>query len=231
MLLQLERLIVNNDAYRIVAIDPGTSTLGFAVLDLSLDDFSVTVEEVFTFNAALHFKSKDQYKEIFGSRTARLNFLSEQVYNQLVKFRPNCVIAESSYLGRNVTSFASLIECKAFIQDAVTRYDEATPLELIDPMSVKYGIGAVKRLTKEEMKARRKNKKKVKPIDTKLAVRNKLDSLIDLLWQVGLPPLKYLDEHSVDAVSIGYWKAMQVLEYLQVDNRNFIDFKKSLGKE
>lgn len=228
--LQHEPPTVSNNIYRIIAIDPGTVTLGFAVVDVNIDDLSIIVEDVFTFNAGKYFKTKDQYKEIFGSRTSRLNFLSERIYEQLAKYEPDCVIAESSYLAVNVTSFASLIECKVFIQDAVIKYDEALPLELIDPLTVKYGIGALKRLTKEELKLRRKNKNKVKPVDTKLAVRNKLESLIDLLWQTGLPPLQYLDEHSVDAISIGYWKASQVLEFIMADNQNYEDFKNSLNK-
>ena len=227
MRLPLERQLVS-DVYRIVAIDPGTVTLGFSVIDIDIDDLSIIVQEVFTFNAGKHFKNKDQFKEIFGARTTRLKFLSERIYEKLVDWSPDCVIAESSFLSRNVTSFESLIECKVYIRDAVTRYDESLPLTLIDPLSVKYGIGALVKGDKKKVK--RVKGKRVKGVDTKLAVRNKISSLVDLLWAAGLPPMDYLDEHSVDAVSIGYWKASQIVEYLRFDNQNYIDFRDSLKK-
>lgn len=214
-----------NSDYRILAIDPGTVTLGMCILDIDFDNFEINVVEAFTVNVMKSLGSKDQYKEIFGSRTLRLKLLSDAIYKELDQHEPDCIISESCYMGRMVTSFESLTECKVFVREAVIRYDNGMSLQFIDPLTVKYGIGAVVKLPKGT-----KRKKGRKRPDTKLAVRKRLSELDDLKWNIKIPNLEYLDEHTVDAVSIGYWKAKKIIDYITFDNENFEEFYKSIRK-
>ena len=128
---------------------------------------------------------------------------------------------------RNVSTFATLIECKIAIQKAIELSDVDVELELIDPMSVKYGIGAVEKAPPPK-KGKRRKRRKIKE-DTKVLVRNKIASLVDLLWDSDIPYIDYLDEHTVDAVSIGYYKASRIAEYLFRLNDDYLRFKQSVN--
>ncbi|MBW6072792.1 hypothetical protein KZ856_38130, partial [Pseudomonas aeruginosa] len=101
------------------------------------------------------------------------------------------VIVESNYLGRFATSFAALVECVAVIRSALFEYDPFIPLYMVDPTTVKTNVGM----------------KKIKGTD-KEDVRRALVSRPDVVW--GDVDHNQLDEHSIDAVAIGYYFLTQL---------------------
>ncbi|MNE02406.1 hypothetical protein D3C80_948800 [compost metagenome] len=100
------------------------------------------------------------------------------------------VICESNYKGRFADAYATLVECVAVIRNVLYRYDPTMPLLMVDPMSAKKAAGVVGKF-KDKMDVTRALKKRT-----------------DIVWGVDIDTL---DEHSVDAVAIGY-HLMQLLQ-------------------
>jgi Holliday junction resolvasome RuvABC endonuclease subunit len=175
----------------VVALDPGSTNLGIAVLEDPLDGTDPCVRQAFT---ALLKDTNPAYAavgELHGSRVARLMIMFDVVLDVLRTVKPHAVIIESNYLGRFATSFAALVECVAMVRSAVYQYDPFLPLHQVDPTTVKTGVGMkrIKGTTKDD-------------------VKNAVRQLKDLVWHVDL---ESLDEHSVDACAIGYYHLKNIL--------------------
>lgn len=174
---------------RVVGIDPGTDTLGFAVLDLYLStgDLQVTHAETLILQKMLtDYRHEEQ---IHGGRTARLVALEERLFIYFEHYQPHAICAESPFLHRFPQAFAALTECVSFIRRAVMRYDRYKPLEMVDPPTAKKAVGAaVKRgMTKD---------------DVKTAIAK-----LPLLYAEGVD-LDAFDEHGVDALAVAYHQAL-----------------------
>lgn len=180
------------DYTRICCVDPGTDTLGIAYLDIDYNVRRIKVHDVKTITASIRMRQLDQLREEQGNRYINVLVLQDYVYRSLLTMRPHVFIAEAPYSGRFATAFAALVECHLRLRDALYQYDPAMPYYSIDPKSVKKFVGAkVHKATKDDMK---------------LSVMK----LTDIDWN-GFDPKK-LDEHSIDAIAVGYYKAKQILE-------------------
>lgn len=208
-----------DNIYRVIAIDPGSTTLGYAILDIDMDKFHIELKDVYTININDALKSKKEFFEWKEYTKCRMRWLRTHLKELLEKDSPHCLIVEDNFMSMNVSSFRVLVQVKEYIEDALYNYDPSMQMDTVDPMTVKYGIGAV-----EKGKLKRK-----KGQDTKLLVRKHLENLDDLVWPESAPDILHLDEHSIDAVSIGYWKSKRILDYLLRDHVNFTALKSSLN--
>lgn len=184
-----------HEPYRIVSIDPGTDTLGTAVIDIDLEHRQVGVAEVYLFKGSQLQRHFPQVAQIHGDRMARLMGHEENLLGFFQYARPHCVISEAPYYGRLATPFAALTECVSAIRRAVYRYDPLMPLYLIDPASVKKNVGV-------------SGKSNDKTLMTQALLR---------LKELGNPsgiPIADLDEHSVDAIAVGVYQAGIILKAL-----------------
>lgn len=174
---------------RVVGIDPGTDTLGFAVLDLYLSTGDLTVTHVETIELQKMLIDYRHEEQVHGSRTARLVALEERLFIYFEHYQPHAICAESPFLSRFPQAFAALTECISFIRRAVMRYDRYKPLEKVDPPTAKKAVGATIRrgMTKDD----------VKTAIAKLPLR----------YADGVD-LNTLDEHSVDALAVAYHQVL-----------------------
>lgn len=168
---------------RILGIDPGTTTMGMAVLDWPLPTDTFTVEYAYTLVANDNHPHYRAMADLHGNRTARLQQQADTLREILHLYQPHVVVAESPFMGRFAQSYGALMECVQVIRGVLLDYDFQIPLRLVDPPSVKKGVG---------VKLGRKTDKE--------DVRRALAARTDLTWKVAL---ETLDEHSVDAIAVG----------------------------
>lgn len=178
----------------IVALDPGTDTLGVSVMGLDLYDFNVTIYEAWTFHASHSINPLGVTMQTHGSRRARLEALGKGLDALLRRVRPHAIISESPFLGRFAQSFEALTQCVDMIREVVMNYNIAMVLEMVDPPSAKKAIGAA-----------------IQGPDKKEAVR-----LAVLKYPFIRAPgvyLESLEEHATDAIAVGMFKVNQIKEY------------------
>ena len=184
-----------NEPYRIVSIDPGTNTLGVALLEVDLVYFNITLLNAFTLNSGTNIHAFPTVLESHGERYTKLFSHSQNLLIIFNQYHPHSVICESPFLGRFPQAFEALVECKIMIRNALLSHDPSMPLETVDPPTAKLAVGAPGRGGDKEV--------------VKKAILN-LDNLV-------LPNVNFiesLDEHSIDAIAVGYYKAKQVIEWM-----------------
>lgn len=179
----------SNKPYRILGIDPGTSTLGVSVLDFEIETSNVQLVHIVTLDARKEIKNYQTTCELYGERFAKLMIHEKNIYNLIVRYEPNCIISESPYMGRFPQAFAALTQCLLMLSNVTYRYNSEIPFELVDPPTVKKAVGA---------KPKGSNKDPVK------------EGLFNIARIEGWDPneIERLDEHSVDATAVAYSKVL-----------------------
>lgn len=178
---------------RIVGIDPGSTTLGIAVIEYHLKTLEIVKSYCWTINAGRLDLNKNDVEE-HNERYARIFKLSDVLYEKFRKLLPNFIISESPFMKKRFPlAFAVLTEVVFGIRVAVRRYDKTVKLELVDPMTAKKSVGAIVK----------------KGGDQKTPVHDALRKLLPTLFfdeSRSSYPFEELDEHSVDAFAIAYHK-------------------------
>lgn len=187
---------------RIVGIDPGSTTLGCAMIEYDVRTFEILRTCAYTFNAD---KMKlDQLAVLNHSeRFARIWDLSDALYEVFRDLQPTHIISESPFLKRKFPqAFAVLTEVVFGVRMAVRKYDPTMPLDLVDPPTAKMAVGANPKGKKGASQAEKK-----KEVHTALA---KL--LPELVFDSdnSVAAFEDLDEHSVDSIAIAYSKWKQL---------------------
>ncbi|MNF35468.1 Crossover junction endodeoxyribonuclease RuvC [compost metagenome] len=180
----------SNEPLRVLSIDPGSYNTGIAHWHWDIGTLPYDMVNAYTLKFPDSDKRYNKIREMGTDRIARLYHLDDSLGDILEEFRPHMVICESNYKGRFADAYATLVECVAVIRNVLYRYDPTMPLLMVDPMSAKKAAGVVGKF-KDKMDVTRALKKRT-----------------DIVWGVDIDTL---DEHSVDAVAIGY-HLMQLLQ-------------------
>lgn len=177
---------------RIVAIDPGSSTLGTALIAVDPQLRTITVMDAFTYNVGVRINTETHIYQTYGAKAERLRMLGLHMSEHLYQTQPHLFIAESPFVGRFAAAFEALVEVRDVLKRALYDYDPTIQYENVDPLTAKKAVGAlVKKGSKEN-------------------VRDSIMLLTDLQWAPHLQ--RYiLDEHSIDAVAVGYYRAKEFL--------------------
>lgn len=181
--------------YRILAIDPGTDTMGVVLLDVDLQYLTVKLTYAETFRGDKMSRRYGDYAETYGDRAAKLYAHEQRLLSFVQAARPHCIISESPYMGRFPTAFQALVECLTMLQRVTYQYDPSLPLETVDPPTAKKAVGAPGKMKRGE--------------DKKAPVRMGVLGLN--LHNATGKDLSLLDEHSIDAIAVGYSKVLTVL--------------------
>jgi len=182
--------------YRVGSIDPGTDTLGTAVQDLDLFTGEVILRDANTLRGERNSRQYPDVIDTHGPRWAKLHSHEIELINWLRFWCPHGVICESPFLGRFPQAFEALVECKVFIRRALLNYDINMPLDTVDPPSAKIAVG---------VPGKSKNKVEVQQGILRLPnYRNESGKRIE-----------DLDEHSTDAIAVGYYKILALINWLR----------------
>jgi Holliday junction resolvasome RuvABC endonuclease subunit len=180
----------SDEPLRLFAIDPGSDTLGIALLELDLVTLELTVVWVQTFTASTVTRRAGEAENAYFARLRRVRHHYTNFYKLLTQFQPHLVTAEAPYLGRFATAFEALVEVRGALQNALHDYNPDLILTLVDPPSAKKAVGAiVKKGSKEN-------------------VAQSVLACSKLKWGDDVE-IGTIDEHGFDAIAVGVWRAQQ----------------------
>lgn len=175
--------IAGEPHFRILAIDPGTTTLGIAIVDYNHVDDTYLVEHATTIPIGKLFAECVSLIETQSEKAAKLRTVQTSVLNMLMAWNPSAVVSEGPYMGSFPSAYAALVECVSNIRFAVEQFNPFYKLAVFDPASVKKSVGVSGKSGDKEL------------------VRKALARMPNLLWVSDLT-LNSLDEHSVDAIAV-----------------------------
>lgn len=168
----------------IVAIDPGSDTLGIALLRYHFVADQIEILDTVCLHGAKGIDKKGDVVANRGERFARIRYLSEELHRRLVRYAPNLFIAEAPFMGRIATAFEALVETRVGLMRAVENYNPYMNYIQIDPRSVKMVMGTVD--------------------SSKDAMRDAVLGKEELIWTMS--HCRYqLTEHEYDAIGVGCW--------------------------
>lgn len=174
----------NPGILKVIGIDPGTENLGFSVFSIT-PNFEIINCDVKTIVASKNVLMSQWTEDIQGARYARLNTLGEILYSEFLYHTPISVAVESPFYNpRRPAAFEALVQIFYVIRKSLEAYDNWREVYPIDPSSVKNAIGA-------------------HGAAGKVPVKEALLKVTDLNY-TGVIPLENLDEHSIDALAVGY---------------------------
>lgn len=178
--------------FRIMAIDPGSDTLGLSLLTVDLRTGEIAVEYSSTHTASRKLRYlPNGYEDLHGSMFSRMFCHRQMLTRMMHEFQPHSIIAESAFLKKKfANAFASLTVGLEMIKAAIFDYNRFMVLELIGPSEAKKAVGH----------------KGGKGSD-KEGVKECVVNYPGLIWHVD--PTE-LDEHSSDSIAIGMSKALKV---------------------
>lgn len=168
----------------LMAIDPGSSSLGVAIYELNLKTFDIIRTTAFTVHATGLSQYSKHASNQYGDRFARFAAMENELMELFESIRPSIVICESPFFSRFTPSaFSVLTELVSIIQKTLFNFNNQIPFFKVDPPTAKKAIGAKGNAKKDDMTIA-------------------LEKVADKLKLVN--PVTELDEHAVDACAIGY---------------------------
>lgn len=190
-----------DERLRIVAIDPGTDTMGTAVVELHTRTLVVRVLDAQTFVARRsmrYFGGYQMIEEMHGDRHARLMTHADAISRHLQHWYPHSVACESPFMGNRPQAFEALTECVNVIRLAVFNHDPTLAFVSITPPQAKKTVGA-------SFKGADKN-------DVRVGVAALIQQGA-ISYEANVP-FDRIDEHSVDALAVGLCHCQQWVEHL-----------------
>ena len=127
--------------YRVVGIDNGTNTVGYATLDGDLRTGKAIITRTETLTAEK--VAYDRYAGIASNRNAlaaRLKVIGDFTYEYMDEEDPDEVGAESPFSHLHAHSFALLTTSMNVLDEAVYRYRRGLPFEKVPPGRAKKAV-------------------------------------------------------------------------------------------
>lgn len=185
----------------ILGIDPGTDTLGIALIEFDIRTFEIRGSEAKTYKGAKMLEP--WIEEVHGSRFARIHAHQKNLARILNLVKPAYMAAESPFFSRaHPQAYGALTEIVFALGQVAFAYDPFLEISYIDPPSVKNSVGQKGNADKHQ-------------------VREALMAMPALKYS-GRIPLGSLDEHSTDSLAVANAKYQQIREYWTGEQSWFI---------
>lgn len=183
----------------IVGIDPGSFNLGVCVIFFNVETLQIVSTSAWTLNGMKLGRNEVWTTELHGDLEGRILGMKEALSETLDYYQPLLVASEAPFISKKFPQ-AGLVLTRVLsaIRQAVMQYDVWKSLDIIDPPTVKNGVGAPGNAPKE-------------------VVKEKVINLPGLNYQ-GPVPIEQLDEHSIDAIAVAYGRLMKWLGDLCLRN-------------
>ena len=167
---------------RVVAVDPGTSHLGLAVLDWEWGTDLAEVVWADTVHIADE-NSPGSFSEVCGNRDYRLKLLYERWVEFLRVANPTFVATETPFMRRRkLSAYESGVELQKMLREGLWEVYPGKQLHGFMPIIVKAHVGVDARGTDKSDMYR---------------------AVVAMYKDSTLADLKVLDEHSIDAIAVG----------------------------
>lgn len=171
---------------RFIAIDPGSRTLGLAVLEYNFDDNTLTVLFTRCLNVDEGMTHLQYMTDLVGTRRARLYLIHRFLTEQIREWCPGFVIMETPYMGSFAQVFKVLVEIEKTIEAIITDFGNGISLFKIDPSTVKKTIGVSGKSGDKSL------------------ILAAVKALSNLVLKAGIV-LDEITEHEVDAIAVGHY--------------------------
>lgn len=182
--------IIERYRYRyVMCIDPGTTTMGVAIL--RIDTFDINIKYIYTttlYPAELvKIKgSLDYLSDCQSHKLARLAALTEMLEGLMRTFCIKDVCIEDAYSAINVSTYATLIECQSAIRSAALAISPDISITLIKSSQAKKLAGVKGNSGDKEL--------------VRQAIRTRLFDFLDENINIDA-----ITEHECDAIIIGFF--------------------------
>jgi Holliday junction resolvasome RuvABC endonuclease subunit len=175
----------NNETITMVAIDPGLNTTGVAVYILDSRTYKPTSIEAFTLVSDKLYNYTGLDDECYTERQVKLEKIYLKLMNIYSYYRPSIVIYEAPFINfRRPMAYGALLEVVSTIKSSVMHHDPNIQTHGVEPLLVKKTVGASLTSNKGDVKSG--------------------ISQIPILTSAILNNFNHLDEHSIDAIAVGY---------------------------
>ena len=171
------------NSYNILSIDPGSVNTGIAIISIENDMIrSIDARTI----EPMKLKDRVGYDVDFQpEKLIRLSNLAHTFIDIVDRYKPIAVACESPFYNRRFPmAYGTLLTILNNFQMALAQYNQTIPFRTIEPRVVKSAVGAISIIGKDPVRD---------------AV-SKIPSIMNTL----IPPLHSLDEHSIDAIAVGY---------------------------
>ena len=175
-----------NRYYRVISIDPGSCDLGVCIFEIDFYDRKIQSIDPFTIRLDKLLSLSGLDKEKYEGILYRLQSLKDHFSLLLQEKSPAMVLCESPFFNpRTPSAYPALLKVIQIIHNCVIDNDPNTFFHLVEPKLVKKNVGASLSSNKE-------------------SVRTALMGKKDLLFLKSVDQWLSYDEHSIDAIAIGY---------------------------
>lgn len=177
----------------IIGIDPGSETLGLAVLEFDIDTLQIVSSRAQTFVGSKMYQQDNWLSTCHSARVARIQTHKDNLISIFRQVDPLQIACESPFYNpRRPNAYGVLVEVLTMIRNAVIEYDVWKSLYLIDPPTVKKSIGAPGNADKNKM----------------------MECICNLPGLNFMDPvgLQNIDEHSVDALAVAYCRYLNLVK-------------------
>lgn len=179
----------------VVGIDPGTTTLGTAVLWIDLNTMGIVSSHAETLRGDRLQAEESWLGGLHGDRFSRIRAIESALLHLFRQVNPFLIASEAPFISmRQPQAYGALTEVMCGITNAVMFYDAWKPLYRIDPPTVKKSVGAPGNGDKH-------------------AVKQAILRLSEQLRFEG--NLALCDEHSIDALAVAYGRWRSYLEEMK----------------
>ena len=186
----MDDILVDEDesTFTILSIDPGTTTLGFAIIKVDILTDKIVEAFAWTVDATRLAFYLDETVNLHGDKFARIISHKRNFENVLRFYKPLVVAAETPFFNRRRPSAGGpLFEFFSTLEQTVFEWDRYKPIYKFEPRTVKLKVGATAGAKKHEVKAALED----------------IDELKDV-------SMSFLDEHAIDALAVGYTYLQQL---------------------
>jgi Holliday junction resolvasome RuvABC endonuclease subunit len=167
---------------KLLAIDPGLNNIGFSLFTFSAINRSIINISASTLSTEQQLPLYSNLSYYFDERTIKLIILKEHIINILHTYHTDIIVCEAPFFyGNKPNAFRALVESISTIKQTIHDIKPLIPFIQLEPLLVKKHVKSLNIHNKTSTK------------DALLALN--INTFIDL---------NVLDEHSIDAISIGY---------------------------
>lgn len=176
----------------VVGIDPGSESLGLAIISFDIETFKIVSTQAKTFTASKMFNEDSWGAELHGNRVWRIKHLQQTLTDIFNYVDPVFIVCESPFYNpRRPNAYGVLVEVLTAVRNSVMEHDSWKSLYLIDPPTIKKAVGAAGNADKFKMQ--------------------EMVCAMDNLNPIPGLDISKLDEHSIDAIAVAYCKYKSIL--------------------
>lgn len=167
----------------ICGIDPGTSHLGFAVMEIDTITLAINSIHAFTLDAEKLVEEDNLIAIQHTERVAKIHALQHTLINLYSYYNPFTICCESPYYNHfRPNAYGALVEIIYAVRMSVINYNPNVRFQTYEPSIIKKAVGANAIAKKDGVK---------------LAIKNNQSIIAKLTTSID-----NLDDHALDAIAV-----------------------------